>query len=110
MPLCVFAKDPDGVLMGGATGHTNWGWLYLDCFWLPESARKGGLGAEIMAMAEAESRRRGCTRSYLYTYSFQAQGFYEKHGYEVFGVQEDYPPGHRKIWMRKALPVVMVQA
>ena len=103
LPLCVLVRDGTGELLGGATGYTNWGWLYVDCFWLPEPLRRGGLGARVLAAAEDEARARGCRRARLYTYSFQAQGFYERQGYAVFGVLEDYPPGHRQIWMRKDL-------
>jgi GNAT superfamily N-acetyltransferase len=102
-PLCIFVKDDDGQVVGGVTGHTDRGWLYLDCFWLPEAARKGGWGGRILAAAEDEARARGCGRARLFTYSFQAQGFYEKHGYTVFGLLEDFPPGHRQIWLRKDL-------
>lgn len=102
-PLCVFARDADGRMLGGVTGYTNWGWLYLDCFWLPEHLRQGGSGGRILALAEEEARRRGCARARLFTFSFQAQGFYEKHGYAVFGILHDYPPGHSQIWMRKDL-------
>ena len=101
-PLCVFVRR-DGDVVGGATAYTNWGWLYVDCFWLPEAMRTGGWGSRVLAAVEAEARSRGCRRSRLFTYSFQAQGFYEKHGYTVFGVLEDYPPGHRQVWMRKDL-------
>ena len=66
--------------------------------------RLGGWGGRVLAAAEGEARARGCRRARLYTYSFQAQGFYERHGYAVFGTLEDYPPGHRQVWMRKDLP------
>ena len=102
-PLCVFARDAHGRAVGGATGYTRWGWLYVDCLWLPEPERRGGLGHRVLALAEAEARARGCRRSRLFTYSFQARGFYEKQGYVVFGVLEDYPPGHSQVWMRKDL-------
>ena len=104
MPLGVFVRNADGATLGGATGHTNWSWLTIDGFWLPEALRRGGWGGRILAAAEEEARRRGCNRSRLYTYSFQAQGFYEKQGYTVFGVLDDYPPGHRQVWLRKDLP------
>ena len=85
-------------VIGGATGRTDRGWLYLDCLWLPEDLRKGGLGgARCSGAAEAEAWARGCRRARLFTYSFQARGFYERHGYAVFGVLEDYPPGHSQV-------------
>ena len=102
-PLGVFVRGTDGSTLGGATGHTNWGWLYIDGFWLPEVLRGAVGGGRILTAAEDEARRRGCTRSRLYTYSFQARGFYEKHGYQVFGVLDDYPPGHQQVWLRKDL-------
>jgi hypothetical protein len=35
--------------------------------------------------------------------SFQAQPFYEKQGYTVFGVLEDLPDGHKRIFLKKDL-------
>lgn len=102
-PLCVLVRDGTGEVLGGATGDTHWGWLTVDCFWLPESLRRGGLGARVLAVLEDEARARGCRRARLYTYSFQAQGFYERQGYAAFGALDDYPPGHRQVWMRKDL-------
>ena len=102
-PLCVFLRAADGRAVGGATGYTRWGWLYVDCLWLPEAERGGGLGSRVLATAEAEARVRGCLHARLFTYSFQAQGFYERQGYATFGVLDDYPPGHRQVWMRKDL-------
>ena len=103
--LCVLVKDQAGRTLGGATGRTDWGWLFVDCLWLPDGLRQGGLGRRIMHLAEAEAMRRGCGRARLYTYSFQARGFYERLGYTVFGILDDYPPGHAQIWMRKDLGV-----
>ncbi len=102
-PLCAFIRDEGGEAFGGPTGYTRWGWLYLDCFWLPEQLRRDGWGSRILSEAEREGRNRGCGRARLFTYSFQAQHFYEKHGYRVFGILDDYPPGHRQIFMRKDL-------
>ncbi len=104
--LLVTARAPGGGLAGGLTGLTNWQWLYVDYLWLDEAWRGGGLGSRLLRMAEEEAVRRGCRWSRLYTYDFQAPGFYAKHGYEQWGVLEDYPPGHRQIWFRKALPTV----
>ncbi len=105
VPLCIFMKDAEGRTVGGVTGYTNWGWLYLDCFWLPEDLRQGGWGGRILELAEQEAIRRGCAQARLYTYTFQARGFYERHGYVEFGQLDGYPPGASQIWMRKSLGV-----
>jgi hypothetical protein len=39
----------------------------------------------------------------LETYSFQARPFYERLGYEVFTTIDEYPPGHAKFFLKKAL-------
>lgn len=101
--LCVFAHRPDGTVAGGLSGYTQWDWLYVDYLWLAEDMRGGGLGSDLLARAEAEALARGCRWSRLYTYDFQAPGFYERRGYVQWGVLEDYPPGHRQIWYRKTL-------
>ena len=57
----------------------------------------------IAEAAENEARKRGCRHVRLFSYSFQAPDFYQKRGYEVFGVLEGYPPGERQVWLRKDL-------
>ncbi len=102
-PLHVFLRDAGGRTIGGITGETNWEWLYVDCFWLPDDLRGAGWGARLLEAAEAEARARGCRHVRLYSYSFQAPSFYEKLGYQVFGALEDYPPGEKLVWLRKDL-------
>lgn len=102
MPLAVLVRDESaGMVLGGLTGRTSAAWLFVELFWLPEALRGAGLGARVLAEAEAEAQRRGCIGAHLDTYSFQAPGFYRKLGYEVFGVIEDHPPGHKRFWLRK---------
>ena len=102
-PLMITARAPDGALAGGLTGFTQWQWLYVDYLWVAEEKRRSGFGSRLLRAAEEEAVRRGCRWSRLNTYDFQAPGFYAKHGYEQCGVIEGYPPGHRLIWLRKAL-------
>jgi hypothetical protein len=39
----------------------------------------------------------------LDSYHFQAPGFYQEHGYEVFAVLEEHPRHHRNDYLRKRL-------
>ena len=100
-PLAVLVRDETGAIAGGLTGRTSAAWLYVELFWLPETLRGTGLGKRMMVAAEAEAVRRGCIGAHLDTYDYQAPGFYQKLGYEVFGSIEDHPPGHTRFWMRK---------
>lgn len=99
----LYARDADGAVVGGLFGHSGMGWLYVDYLWLAEGERGQGLGAQLLAMAEDEARRRGCGGLFLYTYSFQAPGFYEKQGLQPMGVLEDCPPGHQRLYFKKRL-------
>lgn len=99
----LYARDASGQVVGGLFGHSGMGWLYVDYLWLQADQRGSGLGAQLLALVEDEARRRECVGVFLYTYSFQAPGFYQKQGFEVMGVLEDCPPGHQRIYLKKHL-------
>jgi len=101
--LTLSARDDHGRVIGGLVGETGWRWLHVDLLWVEEPARQQGLGRALLHAAEQEAARRGCLHVYLDTFEFQAREFYEREGYSVFGVQEDYPPGSRRYYLRKAL-------
>lgn len=101
-PLSVLVRDPEtGAVRGGLTGRTDKKWLFIELFYLPEDLRGGGLGATLIARAEAEARARGCVGAWLDSYSFQAPEFYRKQGYTEFGHVPDNPPGHNRYFFRK---------
>ena len=75
-PLEIYLEAADGTPLGGLVCHTVWGWLYLDNVWLAEAVRGQGWGRQLVTHAEAEARRRGCSRDHLRTYDFQAREFY----------------------------------
>jgi len=84
--LAVLARDPDsGEVVGGLTGRTSLGLLFVDLFYLPPDRRGAGLGRRILAEAEREAVRRGCRAGVLYTINFQAPEFYVRNGWQVFG-------------------------
>jgi GNAT superfamily N-acetyltransferase len=102
--LAVLISDPKTKkVLGGLLGRTSLGLLRVDTFFLPEDLRRGRLGSRILAMAEEEGRRRGCTRAALSTLHFQAPGFYLKQGWEVAARIECEPPGHTRFFMTKKL-------
>ena len=103
-PLAILARDPQTKqVVGGLLGRTSLGLLRVDTFFLPEELRRDRLGTRILAMAEEEGRRRGCTRAVLSTLHFQAPGFYLKQGWEVAARIECEPPGHTRFYMTKKL-------
>ena len=103
-PLAVVVSDPDtNEVLGGITGRTSLGLLFIDLVFLPDELRGDGLGSRILKLAEDEGRRRGCRAAMLYTISFQAPGFYARHGWRVFGEIACDPPGTSRIFMTKSL-------
>jgi len=102
--LAVLVKDPEsGKVLGGLTGQTSLGLLFVDLFHLPPELRGLGIGSKVLRQAEEEGRRRGCRTAVLYTISFQAPDFYKRHGWRVFGEVPCDPPGTCRVFMTKEL-------
>jgi GNAT superfamily N-acetyltransferase len=89
-------------VVGGLWGRTELGLLFLDMFFLPEDLRGRNWGARLLEQVETEARRRGCRHAVVETSSFQAPGFYKRHGYEEFGQVPFAVPGQARIFLRKA--------
>ena len=102
-PVGVALRDDTGALVGGASGQINWNWLHIGLVWLASGLRGGGHGRRVMEAIERIGRDRGCRWAHLDTFSYQARPFYERLGYEVFATLDDYPPGHRRFFLKKAL-------
>jgi GNAT superfamily N-acetyltransferase len=101
--LRVFARNSTGELIGGLLGETFWRWLYINILWVHERHRHTGLGRQLMHQAEAEAILRGCKHAYVDTFDFQAPDFYQRLGYTEWGILNDFPPGYKRIFLRKDL-------
>jgi GNAT superfamily N-acetyltransferase len=100
----VLVSDPaTGAVLGGLTGRTSLGLLFIDLVHLPDQLRGQGLGAQILREAEAEACRRGCQSGVLLTITFQAPDFYARHGWQEFGRIPCDPPGTARVFFRKRL-------
>lgn len=99
----VLTLSAEAEFLGGLIGYLAYGWLFVETLWVAEPARGQGQGRRLMIAVEDEAKRRGVRNAWLDTFSFQARDFYERVGYSIFGELEDFPPGHRRYFMRKAL-------
>ena len=90
-------------VVGGLVGQIFLGWLFIELLWVSDAYRGRGFGLKIMRTAEKEARRRGIKNAYVDTFSFQAPDFYRKLGYREFGRLKNFPLGHFRSWMTKAL-------
>jgi GNAT superfamily N-acetyltransferase len=92
-----------GEVLGGLWGRTELGVLFLDMAFLADKVRGQSLGGRLLAMIEKEAVRRGCKRALVETSSFQAPGFYERHGYREFGRVQFDLEGEARVFLRKTL-------
>jgi len=100
--FAVFLRSGEGKIEAGLDAFSYGGWLFVHNLWITEARRRRGLGRLLMAEAEQRARALGCHSAWLDTFSFQAPGFYQRLGYEIFGTL-DHPPGAKRYFLRKRL-------
>jgi ribosomal protein S18 acetylase RimI-like enzyme len=100
-PLCCFARDAAGSLIGGAVGRTWGDCCELQQLWVDGRHRQRGIGSGLLRRFEACAAQRNCRTFYLETFSFQAPALYRRHGYSVAAEIAGFAPGISKFLMRK---------
>lgn len=88
-------------VVGGLLGHIKWRWLYVSKLWVADEFRGKGRGLALLEQAENHARSRDCIGAYLDTFEYQAKPFYEKNGYELFGMLDGFPPGYSQFYLSK---------
>ncbi|MCX5406544.1 GNAT family N-acetyltransferase [Streptomyces sp. NBC_00335] len=99
----VKVTDETGELVGGLTAWTWGGLCGIDLLWVRDDNREDGWGHRILRAAETEARTRGCDRIAVSTFTFQAPGFYKRHGYAETGRTPGVPGGHADVHLFKSL-------
>ncbi|MEU2787436.1 GNAT family N-acetyltransferase [Streptomyces sp. NPDC007100] len=99
----VRVTDEDGELVGGLSAWTWGGLCEIHLLWVREDRRAEGWGAKLLRAAEEEAVRRGCDRSTVSSYTFQAPGFYQRQGYTEVGRVPGMPGGHADVYLFKKL-------
>lgn len=104
-PIELMAKNEANEIIGGVLGSVGYyADFKINILWTREDARGLGLGAKLLKEAEEQAKKIGAKIVLLDTFSFQAEGFYIKNGYEVFGRIEDFPKKDQAfIFLRKNL-------
>jgi GNAT superfamily N-acetyltransferase len=103
-PLAALVQDPaTGETLGGMIGKTSYGLLFIDLVYLPETLRGQDIGSQLLAMMEQEGIARGCKSAFLFTITYQAPAFYQRHGWTEFGRIPCDPPGTARVFMTKTL-------
>jgi ribosomal protein S18 acetylase RimI-like enzyme len=90
----------DAALAGGLRSDLLC-WLRIDGLWVDNALRHRSIGTRLITRAENHAIARGCHSAWQTT--FQARGFYEAVGYEVFGTLDNFPAGQQQHFLRKRL-------
>lgn len=101
--MSIMLRSQDGALYAGLHGFTWGGYCEIRTIWVAESHRRQGIGSKMLRAAMREASSRGCSHVILSTHSFQAQGFYDAHGFERIATLENSPRGHSYILRAKNL-------
>ena len=101
--LGIYLRNESGEITAGLIGSTHGNWLFVKYLWVSESLRGQRVGSQLLETAEQTARERGCKYSFLDTFSFQAPEFYQKHGYQVAFVLEEYPLTGKRYYFSKGL-------
>lgn len=96
-------KENDEIIAGLNAVIYRWKILYVDILFVDDRYRGRELGTKLLNHVENEARAMGATLSQLDTFDFQAKDFYLKQGYEIFGVLDDCPQGHKRYYLKKVL-------
>jgi GNAT superfamily N-acetyltransferase len=100
----LFVIDGQDRIIGGLFGSTQFAWLKVDVMAVNGEWRGRGVGRALLNKAETIARERGCRHAYVDTMDYQAPGFYQKLGYAIAGILEDWDSfGHSKYFLVKSL-------
>lgn len=96
--------DDNGNVIAGCVARMYcWNVAYVDVLWVDSEYRSKGLGSKLLDEIEKTAKDKGCYLIHLDTFDFQAKEFYEKQGFEMFGVLENCPAGHCRYYLKKKL-------
>jgi GNAT superfamily N-acetyltransferase len=103
--LGYIVQDPVAGVIGGVYGKLLLGnCLSIDILWMNEKFRNQGHATKLMLAIESAAKQLGSHLSMVDTFDFQSLGFYQKVGYEVFGVLDDCPcVGNKRYYLKKVL-------
>lgn len=77
-----YKAELDGRLVGGVSAWAMGSELHIDMLVVDKTARRNGVGNQLLACVEGQARRDGCTLATVDTFSFQAPDYYPAHGYK----------------------------
>jgi ribosomal protein S18 acetylase RimI-like enzyme len=96
-------RDDNEEIIAGIAGWTWAGACEIILLWVHENSRKRGIGKLLLEAAEEEARNKKCSEILVRSYSFQAPHFYEKHGFLIEHILDNFPKGFQYYILMKKL-------
>jgi len=98
-----FIAEKNDLIIGFASGLTQYKWFYLTDLWVLEDHRRQGLGTKLLKMLEEKIITKGIEHIYTWTTGVNNSFFYESQNYKVFTIFEDFcdVKGYHKTGYRK---------
>lgn len=100
-PFSIFIKDSKNHVLGGVSGVSFYGSLYIDSLWVDQTLRNQGWGTKLMHEAEKVGKERNVRFITLNTMDWEALPFYQKLGYAIEFIREGYDKGSKMFLLRK---------
>lgn len=101
VPVAAFVRDGDGAVVGGIKAAVYWNGVEVEVLWVDAAYRRRGIASALLGRVEDFGRAHGAVVAFLKTVG--ARAFYERLGYQVYGVLEDRPIGTLLYHMKKRL-------
>lgn len=94
-------KNEEGNVIGGILAGTTLKTMYIERLWVDERYNGQGYGRDLLTTAERIAIENGCISGQTWALSFQSPEFFQKHGYEIFGVSDGYPDSIKEYYLIK---------
>ncbi len=94
-------RDDDNQVIGGFNGFTALGTLHIEQIWIDKRFRNQGYGRQLLIKAERIAAERGSVSGLTWVLSFQSPEFFQKCGYEIFGMSDGYPEPVKEYYFQK---------
>ena len=94
-------RDDYGQIIGGLSAFTAFGVLHIELMWIDAKLRRQGLGRRLLTEAEKIAKEKGAVSGLTWVLSFNSPEFFQKCGYEVFGVSDGYPDPIKEYYLKK---------
>lgn len=102
-PFSIFIKDSKQTVLGGISGVTFYGSIYIDSLWIDQAIRRQGWGTKLMREAEKMGKERGASFATLNTMDWEGLPFYQKLGYAIEFIREGYDKDSKMYMLRRTL-------